>query len=80
MQIEDKVINCCWLYVILYNCFVFFQAFQTAVGDKNKRMQKAIEQVFSPITHGAVSTLLGVIMLAGSDFDFIVRYVRYLVW
>jgi len=37
-------------------------------------MQKAVEHVFSPVVDGAMSTLLGVIMLAGSDFDFIVRY------
>lgn len=37
-------------------------------------MQRAVEHVFSPVVDGAISTLLGVIMLAGSDFDFIVRY------
>lgn len=41
-------------------------------------MQKAIEQVFSPVMDGAVSTFLGVVMLAGSDFDFIVRSVNTL--
>lgn len=65
------------LYAKILSCFMpllqILQAFQTAVGDRNRRMQKAIEQVFSPITDGAVSTLLGVVMLAGSDFDFIVR-------
>ena len=37
-------------------------------------MQRAVEHVFSPVVDGAISTLLGVVMLAGSDFDFIVRY------
>lgn len=37
-------------------------------------MQKAIEHVFVPIVDGAISTFLGVVMLAGSEFEFIVRY------
>ena len=49
------------------------QQFLTSRGDRNQRMQRAVEHVFSPVVDGAVSTLLGVIMLAGSDFDFIVR-------
>ena len=50
------------------------QQFLTSAGDRNQRMQRAVEHVFSPVVDGAMSTLLGVIMLAGSDFDFIVRY------
>ena len=52
---------------------LFLQKFLTSTGDRNQRMQRAVEYVFSPVVDGAVSTLLGVIMLAGSDFDFIVR-------
>ena len=48
-----------------------------AVGDRNQRMQKAIEHVFVPIVDGAISTLLGVVMLAGSEFEFIVRLDRF---
>jgi patched 1 protein len=29
--------------------------------------------MFAPVTHGALTTLLGIIMLAFSEFDFIVR-------
>ena len=36
-------------------------------------MQRAIENVFVPIVDGAISTFLGVVMLAGSEFQFIVR-------
>ncbi|KAJ7372963.1 Protein patched 1 [Desmophyllum pertusum] len=49
-------------------------AFLHAHGDRNQRMQKAIEHVFVPIVDGAISTFLGVVMLAGSEFEFIVRY------
>ncbi|XP_050185401.1 LOW QUALITY PROTEIN: protein patched homolog 1-like [Myiozetetes cayanensis] len=49
-------------------------AFLTAVGDKNRRAVLALEHMFAPVLDGAVSTLFGVLMLAGSEFDFIVRY------
>lgn len=29
--------------------------------------------MFAPVVDGAISTLLGVLMLAGSEFDFIMR-------
>lgn len=53
--------------------FSFVQAFLTAIGDKNHRAMLALEHMFAPVLDGAVSTLLGVLMLAGSEFDFIVR-------
>lgn len=34
----------------------------------------AVEHVFAPVLHGAVSTFLGITMLAFSHFDFIFRY------
>uniref|UniRef100_A0A8C1TDG6 Patched 1 n=1 Tax=Cyprinus carpio TaxID=7962 RepID=A0A8C1TDG6_CYPCA len=49
-------------------------AFLTAIGDRNKRAILALEHMFAPVLDGAFSTLLGVLMLAGSEFDFIVRY------
>ncbi|NWZ69611.1 PTC1 protein, partial [Acrocephalus arundinaceus] len=49
-------------------------AFLTAIGDRNHRAVLALEHMFAPVLDGAVSTLLGVLMLAGSEFDFIVRY------
>lgn len=53
--------------------FIVLQAFLTAIGDKNHRAVLALEHMFAPVLDGAVSTLLGVLMLAGSEFDFIVR-------
>ena len=55
---------------------IFFlpcKAFMATCGDRNQRMQKALEHVFSPIVDGGVSTFLGVVLLAGSEFEFIVR-------
>uniref|UniRef100_A0A3Q2UYF7 Patched 1 n=1 Tax=Haplochromis burtoni TaxID=8153 RepID=A0A3Q2UYF7_HAPBU len=49
-------------------------AFLTAIGDRHKRAVLALEHMFAPVLDGAFSTFLGVLMLAGSEFDFIVRY------
>ncbi|KAF0297659.1 Protein patched [Amphibalanus amphitrite] len=48
--------------------------FQTSLGDRATRVQRSLEQMFQPVFHGAISTFVGVLMLAFSDFDFIVRY------
>uniref|UniRef100_A0A3B5KVZ6 SSD domain-containing protein n=1 Tax=Xiphophorus couchianus TaxID=32473 RepID=A0A3B5KVZ6_9TELE len=48
--------------------------FLTAIGNRNKRTAVALEHMFAPVVDGAISTLLGVLMLAGSEFDFIMRY------
>ncbi|XP_043941698.1 protein patched homolog 2 [Protopterus annectens] len=48
--------------------------FLTAIGNRNTRSAVALEHMFAPVMDGAVSTLLGVLMLAGSEFDFIMRY------
>lgn len=52
------------------------QAFLTAIGDRHKRAVLALEHMFAPVLDGAFSTLLGVLMLAGSEFDFIVRWIQ----
>ncbi|KAG5285539.1 hypothetical protein AALO_G00004540 [Alosa alosa] len=48
--------------------------FLTAIGDRNTRSAVSLEHMFAPVMDGAISTLLGVLMLAGSEFDFIMRY------
>ncbi|KAG5847681.1 hypothetical protein ANANG_G00128760 [Anguilla anguilla] len=48
--------------------------FLTAIGNRNLRSVVALEHMFAPVMDGAISTLLGVLMLAGSEFDFIMRY------
>uniref|UniRef100_A0A8C9TYF4 Patched 2 n=1 Tax=Scleropages formosus TaxID=113540 RepID=A0A8C9TYF4_SCLFO len=48
--------------------------FLTAIGSRNRRSAVALEHMFAPVMDGAISTLLGVLMLAGSEFDFIMRY------
>ncbi|XP_056913903.1 protein patched homolog 1 [Takifugu flavidus] len=48
--------------------------FLTATGTRDQRAAAALEHMFAPVFDGAVSTLLGVLMLAGSEFEFIIWY------
>lgn len=43
----------------------------TCNGDRNKRVRLAVRLRFAPIIHAAVSTLIGVVMLVNSPYDFI---------
>lgn len=49
-------------------------AFLVARGTRNERMAEAIDRVFVPVIHGALSTLLGIIMLGFSEFEFVFKY------
>ncbi|MFH4978995.1 hypothetical protein AB6A40_005704 [Gnathostoma spinigerum] len=49
-------------------------SFLTSLGTRNDRMAACIERVFVPVIHGALSTLLGIVMLAFSEFEFVVKY------
>lgn len=54
-------------------------AFLTGVGGRGRRVSLSLEWMFAPVVHGAVSTLLGVLVLATSEFDFIVRHFFYVL-
>uniref|UniRef100_A0AC35FVD7 SSD domain-containing protein n=1 Tax=Panagrolaimus sp. PS1159 TaxID=55785 RepID=A0AC35FVD7_9BILA len=49
-------------------------AFLTSLGTREERMASAMRHMFIPVIHGGLSTLLGIIMLAFSEFDFVVKY------
>lgn len=49
-------------------------SFLTNMGDRNERMQATLDHMFVPVLHGGISTLLGIIMLAFSEFEFIILY------
>ncbi|XP_046825027.1 protein patched isoform X1 [Vespa crabro] len=49
-------------------------SFVTSVGSRDRRVRLALEHMYAPVVHGAFTTLLAVVMLAFSDFEFIVRY------
>ncbi|CAG5106236.1 Similar to Ptch1: Protein patched homolog 1 (Mus musculus) [Cotesia congregata] len=68
------------LLVISVGISVHFTAdiclsFVTCVGNnRDRRIRLALEHMFAPVIHGAIVTFLPIIMLAFSDFEFIVRY------
>ncbi|PSN39179.1 Protein patched [Blattella germanica] len=47
--------------------------FVTSIGSKDRRIYLALEQSFSPIINGSNLILIGIMILAFSEFDFIVR-------
>lgn len=49
------------------------QSFLTSIGGRNRRIKMAVKHMFKPVIHGALTTLLAVVMLGFSEFDFIVR-------
>lgn len=53
--------------------------FLTSIGNRNQRIGKSLEYMFCPVVHGTLSSILGVMMLAFSEFDFIVRYFFYVL-
>jgi hypothetical protein len=49
-------------------------AFILAEGDRNDRMEASLDHMFVPTIDGTISTFLGIVMLAFSPFEFIVKY------
>ena len=43
-------------------------------GDRNKRVRLSLHLRFAPLLHAAISTLVGIVMLINSPYDFIERY------
>jgi hypothetical protein len=50
----------------------------TSIGSRQRRVLMSLEHMLAPVIHGACSTFLGIIMLAFSHFDFVVRSVTFL--
>ncbi|KAG8179321.1 hypothetical protein JTE90_021988 [Oedothorax gibbosus] len=48
--------------------------FITSIGSRERRMVMTLEQMFYPVFRGTMFTLIGVIPLYFSEFDFIFRY------
>lgn len=49
-------------------------SFLTALGTRSQRTSSAVDRVFVPVIHGSFSTLLGILMLGFSEFEFVVKY------
>lgn len=48
--------------------------FLTSIGTRDKRMGMSLEHTLAPVVHGAISTFMGIIMLVGAEFEFIIKY------
>uniref|UniRef100_A0A672LHP4 Patched 1 n=1 Tax=Sinocyclocheilus grahami TaxID=75366 RepID=A0A672LHP4_SINGR len=69
LLLSISVVLACTFLVCAAQCWM--EHFPPSIGDRNKRAVLALEHMFAPVLDGAFSTLLGVLMLAGSEFDFI---------
>ncbi|KAK6036909.1 hypothetical protein COOONC_25587, partial [Cooperia oncophora] len=49
-------------------------SYLTSLGTRSERTSSAVDRVFVPVIHGALSTLLGILMLGFSEFEFVVKY------
>ncbi|KHJ75732.1 hypothetical protein OESDEN_24652 [Oesophagostomum dentatum] len=49
-------------------------AFLTSLGSIDDRLESCLQHMFVPVFHGAISTLLGIVMLIFSEFDFVIKY------
>ncbi|XGW07497.1 hypothetical protein V3C99_010569 [Haemonchus contortus] len=49
-------------------------AFLTSLGSVDDRLESCLQHMFVPVFHGAISTLLGIVMLVFSEFDFVIKY------
>ncbi|CAD6192019.1 unnamed protein product [Caenorhabditis auriculariae] len=49
-------------------------SFLTSLGNRSQRTSQAVDRVFVPVIHGSFSTLLGILMLGFSEFEFVVKY------
>lgn len=55
------------------------QGFVTSVGNRDRRMRLALQSSFAPVVHATLTSLLAVLMLSTSHFDFIVRHFFWLL-
>lgn len=62
-------------------CFALYslQGFVTSVGNRDRRIRLALQSSFAPVVHATLTSLLAVLMLSTSHFDFIVRHFFWLL-
>lgn len=56
------------------------QGFITSVGNRDRRVRLALQTAFAPVIHGTLTSLLAVVMLSTSPFEFIVRHFFWLLF
>lgn len=55
------------------------QGFITSVGNRDRRVRLALQLSLAPVVHGTLTSLLAVLMLSTSPFEFIVRHFFWLL-
>lgn len=59
--------------------FFYYQGFITSVGNRDRRVRLALQLSFAPVVHGTLTSLVAVVMLSTSPFEFIVRHFFWLL-
>lgn len=57
-----------------------FQGFVTSVGSRDRRTRLALQSALPPVIHGTLTSILAVVMLYTSPFEFIVRHFFWLLF
>lgn len=55
------------------------QGFITSVGNRDRRVRLALQSSFAPVVHATLTSLVAVIMLSTSPFEFIVHHFFWLL-
>lgn len=66
----------------IFQCAFFafgFQGFVTSVGSRDRRCRLALQSAMPPVIHSTLTSILTVIMLYTSPFEFIVRHFFWLL-
>lgn len=62
-------------YLFLYSQ----QGFITAIGNRDRRIKLALEHSLAPVIHAVMTSILAVLMLSTSSFEFVVRHFFWLL-
>lgn len=63
----------------LINCLKSFQGFSTSIGNRERRLRLALEHTIPFILHGIMTSILILLILYFSPFEFIVKHFFYLL-
>lgn len=64
----------------LLTCIFHLKGFVTSVGSRDRRIRLALQSALPPVIHGTLTSILAVVMLYTSPFEFIVRHFFWLLF
>lgn len=68
-----------WTIILIWVFVFYLQGFVTSVGNRDRRIRLALQSSFAPTIHSTLTSLLAVLMLSTSPFEFIVRHFFWLL-